>query len=273
MDYTYKFEKVDPTNLFVQVRYMAEGRPDQIKNFVAGEMTEEAIKDMVEVYASRIITNWKNIEEAPEELDIVGKEVSRTYSEQGRQEVIKEDLPEFDVFTEKLEEVVTETPSLITLSYNIVPLTEEEQQFVLVEANNAYRRDRENRLLMTDYIMFSDTAPPTQEMLDYRQSLRDVTSQEGFPVNVDWPEAPSNEGIPAIITPRQARLALSSQGLLSQVQNAIDSLPESNREVVNIEWEYAVSIERASPWIASLGEALGLTSQQLDDLFILAATL
>lgn len=273
MNYTYKFEKVDPTNLFVQVRYMAEGRPDQIKNFVAGSMNEEAIKEMVEVYASRIITNWKNIEEAPEELDIVGQEVSATYTEQGRQEVVIEELPTFDIFTERLEEVVTETPTLVTVSYEIVPLTEEEQAIVMSEANNAYRRDRENRLLMTDHIMFSDTAPPTQEMLDYRQALRDITSQDGFPVGVEWPEAPSNQGIPAIITPRQARLALSSQGLLSQVQNAIDSLPESNREVVNIEWEYAVSIERASPWIASLGEALELTSEQLDDLFILAATL
>ena len=190
MNYTYKFEKVDPTNLFVQVRYMAEGRPDQIKNFVAGEMTEEAIKDMVEVYASKVITNWKNIEEAPEELDLVGTEVSSTYTEQGRQEVIQEEFPEFDVFTEKLEEVVTETPSLLTLSYTIVPLTEEEQEFVLAEANNAYRRDRDNRLLMTDYIMFSDTAPPTQEMLDYRQALRDVPEQEGFPTNIVWPTKP-----------------------------------------------------------------------------------
>ena len=190
MNYTYKFEKVDPTNLFVQVRYMAEGRPDQIKNFVAGEMTEEAIKDMVEVYASKVITNWKNIEEAPEELDLVGTEVSSTYTEQGRQEVVQEDFPEFDVFTEKVEEVVTETPSLVTLSYNIVPLTEEEQEFVLEGANNAYRRDRDNRLLMTDYIMFSDTAPPTQEMLDYRQALRDVPEQEGFPTNIVWPTKP-----------------------------------------------------------------------------------
>ena len=190
MNYTYKFEKVDPTNLFVQVRYMAEGRPDQIKNFVAGEMTEEAIKDMVEVYASKVITNWKNIEEAPEELDLVGTEVSSTYTEQGRQEVIQEEFPEFDVFTEKLEEVVTETPSLLTLSYTIVPLTEEEQEFVLEGANNAYRRDRDNRLLMTDYIMFSDTAPPTQEMLDYRQALRDVPEQEGFPTNIVWPTKP-----------------------------------------------------------------------------------
>ena len=190
MNYTYKFEKVDPTNLFVQVRYMAEGHPDQIKNFVAGEMTEEAIKDMVEVYASKVITNWKNIEEAPEELDLVGTEVSSTYTEQGRQEVVQEDFPEFDVFTEKVEEVVTETPSLVTLSYNIVPLTEEEQEFVLEGANNAYRRDRDNRLLMTDYIMFSDTAPPTQEMLDYRQALRDVPEQEGFPTNIVWPTKP-----------------------------------------------------------------------------------
>ena len=273
MNYTYKFEKIDPTNLFVQVRYMSEGRPDQIKNFVAGAMNEEAIKEMVEVYASRIIANWKNIEEAPEEIDLVGQEVSATYTEQGRQEVVEEDLPAYDVFTEKLDQRVEETPTLVTISYEVVPLTPEEQELVISQANIAFRRDRDNRLLMTDHVMFSDTSPPTQEMIDYRQALRDVTSQEGFPVNVEWPEAPSSEGIPATITPRQARLALSSQGLLAQVQTAIDSLPESDKEVVTIEWEYAVSIERTSTWISSLGEALGLTVQELDDLFILAATL
>lgn len=74
-------------------------------------------------------------------------------------------------------------------------------------------------------------------------------------------------------TPRQARLALNAQGLLESVQTAINSLPEPQRSQVQIEWEYATTIERTSPWMATMGEALGLSEEQLDALFETAATL
>jgi hypothetical protein len=70
-------------------------------------------------------------------------------------------------------------------------------------------------------------------------------------------------------TMRQARLALSQQGLLATVQSNIEALPEESQ----IEWEYAAVVERNSPLVASLGAALGLTETQLDDLFKLAITL
>lgn len=75
--------------------------------------------------------------------------------------------------------------------------------------------------------------------------------------------------VQASVSMRQARLALSRQGLLGQVQAGIDALPEESQ----IEWEYAGFVERNSPLVQSLGSALGLTDEQLDDLFILAATL
>lgn len=75
------------------------------------------------------------------------------------------------------------------------------------------------------------------------------------------------------ITPRQARLALETRGLLDGIDAIIDTLPAGQDKLVRIEWEYATTVERKSPWVNQLGGALGLDDVGLDDLFKLAATL
>lgn len=82
---------------------------------------------------------------------------------------------------------------------------------------------------------------------------------------------PSPEPIPQTITPRQARLALLQAGLLSQVDDAINSLESPAKETAQIEWEYATSIERDSAWINQLGSALGLDDAGIDSLFLIAS--
>jgi len=75
--------------------------------------------------------------------------------------------------------------------------------------------------------------------------------------------------IPQVVSMRQARLALLEAGLLTQVSAAI----QSAGEVAVIEWEYARELRRAHPLTQQLSDALGITEQQLDDLFTLASTL
>lgn len=70
------------------------------------------------------------------------------------------------------------------------------------------------------------------------------------------------------VTPRQARLALLSAGLLDQVQATVDAAGGATK----ITWEYATVIERNSPLIETLGGSLGLTATQIDTLFRFAAT-
>jgi hypothetical protein len=72
---------------------------------------------------------------------------------------------------------------------------------------------------------------------------------------------------------RQARLALLGAGLLAQVNDAITAMGGTPGEAARIEWEYALSVERDSPLVASLTAALGLTAAQLDALFTTAAGL
>lgn len=61
------------------------------------------------------------------------------------------------------------------------------------EKEQAVRNERNLRLTYTDWTQLSD-APLTAEMKAayavYRQSLRDVPAQAGFPDAIEWPEEP-----------------------------------------------------------------------------------
>jgi len=92
-------------------------------------------------------------------------------------------------------------------------------------------------------------------------------------VNGQWQQPVIPVQIPQEVTMRQARLALLENGLLANVQPAINSLPEPDKTKAQIEWEYSNALQRENPFVATLGAALGLSSQDLDALFIQASAL
>lgn len=77
--------------------------------------------------------------------------------------------------------------------------------------------------------------------------------------------------VPASITPRQCRLILSAQGLLSDVEAMIAQQDEATR----ITWEYALEFRRDDPLLVQLAANLvpPLTDEQIDQFFIAAAQL
>jgi hypothetical protein len=83
--------------------------------------------------------------------------------------------------------------------------------------------------------------------------------------------AKKREGL--IVTMRQARLALAQENKLQLIEDAIALIPEPDKTIISIEWEYASTVERLSPWIDIMASALGMTDVEMDVLFELAATL
>lgn len=80
--------------------------------------------------------------------------------------------------------------------------------------------------------------------------------------------------VPKTVTRRQARQALLLQGKLSLVQPAIDAIPDATqRALAQIEWDDSQDFERHRPLLISIGTAIGLSPDDLDTMFILAATL
>ena len=56
------------------------------------------------------------------------------------------------------------------------------------------RRDRDKRISSTDYLLMTDypiSDADREAVKAYRQALRDITKQNGFPLDVVWPEKPA----------------------------------------------------------------------------------
>lgn len=81
------------------------------------------------------------------------------------------------------------------------------------------------------------------------------------------PPPPRPAPVPETVSPRQARLALLGIGMLDAVEQALAAIPGPQGKAALIDWEYATEVQRSSPLIAALGPALGLNSEQIDDLF------
>ena len=87
------------------------------------------------------------------------------------------------------------------------------------------------------------------------------------------PTSPPAVIVPQRITARQAQLALLDAGLLDDVDAIIEALPANVRAQVRIEWDRATHVERGSQVTQMVATALGLTSAQVDSLFVAAAGL
>ena len=76
-------------------------------------------------------------------------------------------------------------------------------------------------------------------------------------------------GVPQVVTPFQAKAALLQAGLLDTVKAAIASAPA----ITQLAWSDATEFTRDSPTISTMAGALGLTSVQVDALFVAASAI
>lgn len=97
------------------------------------------------------------------------------------------------------------------------------------------------------------------------------SDEDGNPIAIDAPVLPPP--VPQFVTMRQARLALLQVGKLQAVNDAVAAMSGENGDAARIEWEFSSQVQRDKQLVHSLAPVLGFNDSQLDDLFILAASL
>ena len=68
--------------------------------------------------------------------------------------------------------------------------SEEQLAVDLVNEKGNLRARRNEKLQMSDWTQLADAPVDQAAWAAYRQALRDVTAQAGFPWTIDWPETP-----------------------------------------------------------------------------------
>jgi hypothetical protein len=105
-----------------------------------------------------------------------------------QQRLVKDQVPDYDSLTQYIVRVLPVPAGQDHVEYEINDkIITDEQRAELIRA------ERHTDLVKTDWTQLTD-APLTQTQKDnwalYRQQLRDLTKQPGFPLTVNWPTKP-----------------------------------------------------------------------------------
>lgn len=93
------------------------------------------------------------------------------------------------------EKVVEGSPTLGASgweqTWNVVPLSREELSYQESERVMRIREKRDQLLRESDWTQLTDAKVDSISWATYRQALRDIPKQAGFPLNVVWPQPPA----------------------------------------------------------------------------------
>jgi hypothetical protein len=111
----------------------------------------------------------------------------------------------------------------------------------------------------------SDVSGQPQEVIDLCAATWTQAVIDAYLASLPPPLPP----LPRIVSPRQIRQALTATGLRTGVEAAVAAGDQDLKDW----WEFATQFEQDHPMVTGMATALGVTAQQLDDLFALAASL
>ena len=110
---------------------------------------------------------------------------------------VKVEDTEIPSINNETQKVFEGTPELVNgiwkQTWVVENLSETEKQQLTEEKKYTVRLQRNRLLTETDWTQFNDSPLSEESKLDwkvYRQELRDITEQEGFPHNIIWPTKP-----------------------------------------------------------------------------------
>lgn len=99
--------------------------------------------------------------------------------------------PEYDSNTQQITfGVPTQADGEWTVAWVVTDKTSEQLSFALESKKGEVRKERNNRLTASDWTQLADAQVDKTAWATYRQALRDIPSQAGFPWDVTYPTAP-----------------------------------------------------------------------------------
>lgn len=97
-------------------------------------------------------------------------------------------------YDESIQRVVEVTPTRVnskwTVTYEVVSLKDREKEQALATKSDEVRSRRNILLAESDWTQLPDAPADATAWAVYRQELRDITIQSGYPFNVIWPTKP-----------------------------------------------------------------------------------
>lgn len=198
MKFTYEITMCEPERDFLQIKFINEDGEEYWKNIKHEVWEPESVKAAVAAHGPEIAAFWDRVKNRDnkalaEKIQLTGEfecEPEKYFVETPEWPQMR-DAPEFDPFTQRIQEREWELGVDEWIEWDIIPLTAEEQAEFAATVAGDIRSQRNWMLITTDYIYSPDCQIEDKGPWEvYRQALRDVPQQPGFPKSVTWPEHP-----------------------------------------------------------------------------------
>jgi hypothetical protein len=171
----YEILHIDTTEEMVVIKFSEEGRTDFItRRYYRDELNDEIIIALVEHAQTEAAAFY--------DRDAASTPFEPTSWTGTIRELVMGPIPDYDPSWQKMEETWEENETTRTRVLTVVELSDAEKVVQILQK-------REELLMNTDTRALSDR-PMSTAMIAYRQALRDITDQEGYPNSITWPIEP-----------------------------------------------------------------------------------
>ena len=182
MNYTYEITKLSTSQEIIRIKYSATDKEDYYYSSRITAFEEDDVQAIINAGANLAGAYWERDDDRPDSANVALTGSGTYTAPTDPVPTSVEDQPSYDYYTQQI--TLSETPDANgVLTWTITDLSDDDK------ARN-FRNQRDTLLEETDWMVLSDTPAANSEWLDYRQALRDITSQNTFPNSVTWPEKP-----------------------------------------------------------------------------------
>lgn len=122
---------------------------------------------------------------------IITRQIMATYNVY---QVLPEPKPEMPYTQDAVEGMPEYYSNQWHQTWTVYDLSQEELEGRTINKSEEVRQQRDELLSSTDWRVIKATetnTPESIEWMQYREDLRNVPQQEGFPWNIDWPVTPN----------------------------------------------------------------------------------
>lgn len=195
MNINFQIIDGDPSREFLQVKYSNASGQEYYTNLSPDNFTDSDVRSLIEAYAPIVVGYFERT--ASRDSDMTG--ITLTGSFTAEAESLTNQLsppqypdssPSYDPWTQFLETGPVDSAGYLTWVVTDMDSAEETAYY---DSKVLTLKGERNRLLLESLWIFAedDSASNESSWLTYRQDLKNITNQAGWPKNITWPTEPS----------------------------------------------------------------------------------
>ena len=196
MNISFEIIDGDPSREWIQVKYSNDSGRDYYTNLSPSSFVDSDIQALVEGYAPVAVAYFERTVGRSDELS--GVTLTGSFTAEAEQLEINvyptqypDSTPAFDPWTQYLD-VGPHNPGDQYYTWVVVDMDSAEETAYYNDAVASLKAERNARLFDTLWIFAEDdSATNESDWLTYRQELKDVTDQAGWPKTFTWPTPPT----------------------------------------------------------------------------------